>query len=279
MALNRFVGNSTRHARCHAVAATAVVGFREEADMNSQIGRIEKEPRTTQHRRAFLGTAALALPALSQILNAQTSAGKVDGAKDSVTKQVERELAATIKRAEVQVRGEHLRAVAANLRILHVHYTATGVWVSADKSFARLIARKGGTANLALAGPDKSAKAQVDAAIRALGVQIPHHRSIDTQALTAAFEALQKDGYAKTIAGLATNLDRFAAVLDDEPQRPIVVAALRQAYDQICQEIYWNMVIADASCLSMSIINPIIGGQLCILAYFLHHYYTLNGCH
>jgi hypothetical protein len=223
-------------------------------------------------RRMFLQAAGatLALPLVG---------GEVPFARelkeDNVGPQLLRELVTTIKRAEGKARGEHLRAAASSLRLLQVHYLK--VWPAADRALAKALADKGGATNLAAAdASDTRRRNAMRNELRKFGLD-DHRHVVDVVGLSEGLESLRSLGHASAISRLAVGLEQLAAAVD---ARPPVQLVARQQNSEICSQLFWNIVVADAACFAASL-TP--GAQLpaisiCALAYWLHMMYSLNGC-
>lgn len=195
--------------------------------------------------------------------------------ESDVGPQLLRELVATIKRAEGKARGEHFRAAASSLRLLQVHYL--DVWSAADRALAKALVDKGGAMNLAAAAAgDTKRRSAMRIELRKFGLD-DHQHAVDVVGMSEGLEALRVFGHASAIARLAAGLEQLAATLDARPPAQLVA---RQTNSEICNQLFWNMVFADAACFAASI-TP--GAQLpavslCALAYWLHMMYSLNGC-
>jgi hypothetical protein len=62
--------------------------------------------------------------------------------------------------------------------------------------------------------------------------------------------------------------------------RPPAQLVARQPNSEICSQLFWNMIVADAACFAASItpgaVIPAV--SICAIAYWLHMMYSLNGC-
>ena len=223
-------------------------------------------------RRMFLQAAGatLAFPLVGgEVLFAQ------ERKESDVGPQLLRELVTTIKRAEGKARGEHLRAAASSLRLLQVHYL--NVWAAADRALAKALVDKGGATNLAAADAgDTKRRNAMRTELRRLGLD-DHRHVVDVVGLSEGLETLRGLGHASAIARLASGLEQLAAAVD---ARPPVQLVARQPNSEMCSQLFWNMVVADAACFAASItpgaVLPAI--SICALAYWLHMMYSLNGC-
>ncbi|MGH9349968.1 MAG: hypothetical protein ACRD26_22170 [Vicinamibacterales bacterium] len=238
-------------------------------------------------RRLFLGTAlGGALPlALDVQAFAQSAARGPD--RDHVLDHIQRELASVLKgsTAAGTVRGEHVRLVASNLRLLGAHASARGIWIAAERHLGRAIRERG----LASAATDTLSDAtgrQLRADLARAGINMTAEQlarvltPTDAGARERAVAQLHARGFARQITDIGEALERLARHADATIGPAVLARVSAQALSDACRDLWWQIFILQASIIAMAAtgVGAIAIAQLAMALLFLDYYYSLMGC-
>jgi hypothetical protein len=200
---------------------------------------VMQENRMTSRRHFLWATGAtLLVPGGTTLMIAQRR-----DTGDPILDHINRELVRLAKQASRG--GEHGRAVAANLRLLHAH--AGPAWAAADQALRRALKAKG-RAGVVADGPTQ---AQADALAAQLGLPAPTLRT-NYEARAKAIALLERAGFKGALREVAAGLERVAAAAD---HGPIVPAQVNQQESVIyaCRELEWRFYVLEAMAFAASV--------------------------
>lgn len=238
-------------------------------------------------RRLFLGTALSG--ALPLALDAQAFAQSVARGRDRdhVLDHIQRELASVLKGATAAgtVRGEHVRLVASNLRLLGTHAAARGMWISAERSLGRAIGERG-LASVATDRLSDAASRQLRTELAREGITVTAEQLTgvftyaDAGARERAVARLHARGFAREVADVANALERLARHADASIGPAVLARVRAQAISEACRDLWWQMFILEATIIAMAAtgVGAIAVAQLAMALLFLGYYYNLMGC-
>lgn len=235
-------------------------------------------------RRFFLrGTAAAALPVLfDRHLIANASAAPAG--QDVVLEHIGRELAsaAATARASNSVRGEQLRIVAANLRLLAAHGESRGFWTAAGRNLSRAVDDRGTAGAASLELPSRAID-RLRESLSAAGLPVSSDelaRALypsDTAARERAVAAVHDAGVQRSLVTTAAAIAALAVDADSRLIGGIVpAAARRQAYDAGCYNLWLNMQVLAVVLIAAA--GTPAAPELAMALLFLQMYYHLVGC-
>jgi hypothetical protein len=234
-------------------------------------------------RRLFLGSTLAAAMPVTINWSAIASVPEAASARDIVLDHVGRELAATFNacRSTGTVRGEHLRTVAANLRLLSSHARETGSASRADAVVMSRI-RQRGRAAVAAERPAATIMTRLHRDVAALGVTVTSDEfrralsSDDIAGRERTLEYVQRRGTAELLADVAAALERTAHGADSSGHG-IALARARQI-EEACWQMSWQLLMLETTALAMALAAPYAAAQIAAAALFLRFYMSLYGC-
>lgn len=195
-------------------------------------------------RRIFVGSMVAGLPLLTRVgllaQGAATGHQHAAGPVDPVLDHLVRQIANIHNSAKAGPRGEHFRALAAQLRTLAVYDRLIGVDEQVRTTLQELVDQQGRNAVL-YAEPDEEGRRQ---ALQYYGVQpAPRARqSADVPAheqREAALDALLAHGITPVFDQLAATADKVAVRIDMRTNHTTTVAQDGDWWQGFCQEL-WN---------------------------------------
>lgn len=222
-------------------------------------------------RRVFVGSVVAGLPLLATSgarLLAQTNAAAHlhtgAGSPDPLLEHLARQLAAIHNAMRRDVRGEHARAFATQLRTMAVYSRQIDLDAKLKSALASRIDQEGRDAVL-YQRPDR---AHLRAELKRYGADVDERFLVETELnyaqRGAALDRLMHGGVSASWERLAATLDRIAPALDRRAAQVVRVGRQQPDaawYEGYCREL-WNQYtetqfLAAAICASVAI--PVIG--------------------